>query len=108
MALEEAFQVTVDEAQFAAGQDRRRPRGADAAARGRRARPAAAIDGADRLSRLEPIAAGADAAPRQPADVDPAARPLFVQLEVDGLEHLEAIDGPVSSPPTIRAISIRR
>ena len=62
MALEEAFQVTIDEAQFAPRDDRRRSRGADAGrsrAAGAARRPVSAVAGADRLPVVEPIAAGA-------------------------------------------------
>ena len=95
MALEEAFQVTVDEAQYAAAKNRGRSGVADQAARGRSG--AAGHDRrADRLPGVEPVVAGADAAPGQPADVDSAARPACsCRLDVDGLEHLERSTGPV-------------
>ena len=74
MALEEAFQVTVDEGTIQRRQDRRRPRRADQSARGGRTGDA----GRDRrhpVPRVEPIAPRPRPAPRQPPDVDSAPRP---------------------------------
>ena len=75
MALEEAFQVTVDEAQFARRANRRRSRGADAAAceAGGRCVAAAVAEPIDFPS-WNRSCAGARAAAREPADLDPAAR----------------------------------
>ena len=77
MALEEAFQVTVDEARFSAARTVGRPRSADQAAVDARAAGPATVahDRRHRLPLLEPNAPGPRAPPRQPADMDPAARP---------------------------------
>ncbi len=56
------------------GKDSRRSRADHQTARGRRTQ-AGVPRGADRVPGLEPFMAGADAAARQPADLDPAARP---------------------------------
>ena len=109
MALEEAFQVTVDEATFAPATTVGDLEALTQAARGRAAPRPVAISRADRLPVMEPIRAVRGAATGEPADLDPAARRVFVQLTVDGLEHLDAARrARSSSPPTIRATSTRR
>jgi long-chain acyl-CoA synthetase len=96
MALEEAFQVTIDEARFAAArtigdldplvQPLEAPGAAPAAIR---SEDAIAFPSWNRT-----VAARAARAVSLPTWILPPLR-LFVSLEVRGLEHLAAIDGPV-------------
>ncbi len=95
MALEEAFQVTVDEAQFAAAQTVGDLEALTQAARSRRwrgqSRIAEPID-FPAWNRSWPVAR---AAAGEPADLDPAARRASsCSSRSDGLEHLESTAGP--------------
>ena len=109
MALEETFQITVDEAAIRAARDRRRSRGVDAAAR----RPPARLQRVSApnrsSSRVEPLLARRALLRRVSLRRGSCRWPASsCGWTVDGLEHLKDIEGPVISPPTTRATSTRR
>ena len=100
VALEDAFQTRIDESAFSEARDLGQLRALVEQATTSDAPPAEPID----FPVVEPIAGRARRAPRQPADLDPAAR---AAVRVDARRRPRAparsSTGPSSSPRTTRA-----
>jgi long-chain acyl-CoA synthetase len=94
MALEEAFQVTIDEAQYASARTVADLESLTTALDAGEARPIAIVEPIDfpAWNRSWPVRTLRRAS--LPTWILPLAR-VFMQLRVEGLEHLAGIDGPV-------------